>query len=249
LTINAATDRLAGRVPTSQLEADLSIAQQVGSFTLGGDNRPFTAHANGTYDEDVTGIHDVQGGERVRLTWISPANDTFTVDSYAPAVTAEVGRATADVYGKRGTTATVTLKASNGTIRGSAKVTLPVDGRPAVATFRKNGAAVKVKAGDRIVHSAAPSIAFTLLHSTLDLTKAGGGNVSATCFPNSLYVLGEVFGSGAISELADGITDNTGALSVSDISNTGNPLPSGYTVILICEDTRGYAQDFRAAVP
>ena len=249
LSIDAASDRLSGRVPTSQLDGHLAVASQVGSYTLGGDNQDFTAHADGTFSEDLTSIHDIQGGELVRLDWVSPANDSFSLDSFAPAVTTQVGLSTVEVYGKGGSTATVTLKASNGAVRGSAKVTIPRDGRPATATFHKSGAKVAVKAGDRIVHSAAPAISFKVLANTLVLTKTGGGDVSATCFPSSLYVLGSIFGGGAFDYLADGATDSTGALSVSDISNTGTTLPSGYQVMLICENADGYAQNFRATVP
>lgn len=107
---------------------------------------------------------------------------------------------------------------------------------------------MKVRAGDRITHSAAPKLLFKVRTPDLVLTKPDGGSINATCFPDGAYVLGHIFGAGAFDYLADGVTV-AGPLAVADITGLGTTLPSGYRVLLICEDARGYAQTFPAKAP
>lgn len=249
LSIDTAKDILSGRVPKDRRDLTLGVALQVGSYTLprGSYHAAVTADPDGTFSVDTTPERDIQGGEIAELSWSGPLDDVFRVLSAGPSVTVQVGRSTVEVYGKRGTTATVTLRSAKGDLRGTASVRIPVTGRPAVGTFRRNGSKVAPRGSDRVTHSAAPKTVFKVRTPDLVLTTPDGGAINATCFPGGAYVLGNVLGTGAFNYLADGFTP--GPFAVADITGLGTTLPSGYRVLLICEDIRGYAQTFPASVP
>ena len=246
LTADAARDKVSGRIPPGDQEASVAIAWQVGSFKLGGYAVEAPTASKGAFTTG-TGA-DLQGGETVELSWSSASDDVLRVLTAAPSVTVQAGSSTVQVHGPRGARATITLTSSGGTVRGTATVTQSVTGGAVIGNFRKNGVKVKVKAGDRVVHSAATAISLRVIPPTLDLRAPAGGSIRATCFPRGHYVLGHVTGSGAFSYLADGLVGG-GGIAIDALIDSSDPLPSGYRVLLICETAQGYAQTFPDAVP
>src|SRR5207344_2469514 len=151
----------------------------------------FSADPDGTFSKSL-GV-DVQGADAVELEWHNGAGDGFTTIDVPPSVIVRVGSATVDVFGRPGSHATVTLRSSSGTLRGTAAVTPDVFGF-ATGTFRMHGQPVKVKAGDKVVHSAAPLIKLKVLPDDLVVVGTANGSLTATCFAGGDYVAGGLFG-------------------------------------------------------
>jgi len=248
LAANASTDRVAGRIPVGDPEAIVTLARQVGPYSLGGYLVEAPTAANGTFSKNLDPEDDLQGGERVELSWSNDTDDVIRVRTAAPSVTVQVGRSTVEVYGPRGVRATITLKTRGGAVRGTATVTQSMTGAAVTGTFRKNGAAVKVKAGDRVIHSGASSLPLTVVTPTLDLTAPSGGSIHAMCFVGGHFILASAFGNGAFSYLADGVV-GPGGIAIDGLIDSSDPLPSGFRVLLICETSEGFAQTFPDAIP
>lgn len=238
LKANPTTDILSGHLPTPGSEADIEVSNSVGSFSLtGGGNFEVLAGPDGDFSVPYPGL---SGANRLELRWYNPLNDSFTVEMAVTAVQTRVGSAKAWLFGRPGKTVTAELRAPDGSLRGTARVTLPGTFYSAEATFRRNGTAVKVKAGDRVRIGTTTGLTLR----TPDLV-VGSTSATATCFPNQDWVIGTVFGAGAFSYLADGTTDGAGALTAS----WSSPLASGTKVRLMCENAKGWAQDMTGTVP
>lgn len=244
--VNAGTDVASGHVPTSSLEGTLRTSNNVGSFTLGQVVDAFTADPDGSFSKTVS--QDVQGGDEVELEWHDGAGDVFTAIDVPASVIVRVASASVEVFGRPGSHVTVTLRSSSGTLRGSAAVTPGVFGN-VTGTFRKNGQPVKVKAGDRVVHSAAPLIKLKVRPDDLQVVGTANGSLTATCFGGGAYVAGRLFGGGAFDYLANGSVDPGGAISATDLTNGGGDLPSGTHIGLMCETPKGFTELMTDTVP
>lgn len=249
LRLNAALDAAGGRVPTSDLHADLTIERRTGHFTHGSDHLPVVAHADGTFSADLSSLADLEGGDAVALSWMTARDDDFAITVTVPSVVVQVGRSSVDVYGKPGSPATITLRSAGGTIRGTATVTPAWAGQSVTGVFRKNGSKVKVRAGDRVSHSGRPGVSLKVRTPDLEVVATSNGYLSATCFPGGEFVAGEVFGAGAFSAFGSGPTGPGGSVYLANLTNGSGDLPSGTRVLLICETDKGYTQDMRATVP
>jgi hypothetical protein len=235
---DAATDQIAGRIPTHHLATQVAVSDVVGTFSLGGRPPvPVVSGAHGRFHASAPGL---SGADRLELSWDNATGDTFSIETAMAAAQVRNGSAAVTAWGRAGQTVSVELRSGNGTIRGTARVRIRQGGTSGTGTFRKAGAAVKVHAGDQL-RIGGRAMLLTLGHS-LD---AAPTSLSATCFPDQDWVAGEQFGSGAISYLDDGTADGTGTVTGSWLG----PLASGAKVILLCENARGSTQELVAAVP
>lgn len=230
LTANASTNRIAGHLPQAG-EAEVQIADVIGTFSKGGTTQTFTTDANG----DFSGTHPgLTGADRLELRWYSAPGDAIGVELRLAAAQVEVGSAKVWLFGRNGAKVKADLLAPNGTVRGTATATLPTTTTIGQGTFRKNGTAVKVKAGDRVRIGGNVG----LVVRTPNLT-ATATTLSATCFPNQEWIAGTIFGAGAFSYVADGTANGSGAVNGSWVS----PLSAGTKLRLMCENAAGYDQD------
>ena len=236
LSGNAATDTVSGHLPVPG-DTYVGISNTVGTFSLGGGNPSFTTDSNGDFSGTYAGL---QGADRLELRWSNAAGDAFTVELALTAADVQTGSAKVWLFGRPGASVTADLLAPNGTVRGTARGTIP-NGFPAShATFRKNGSQVVVKPGDRV--RMGRTVGLTV--RTPDLA-VGSLSALATCFPNQDWVLGTVFGAGAFSYLDNGTADGAGNVSATWLS----ALTSGTKVKLLCENAKGWTQDMVATFP
>lgn len=234
---NAATDTVSGHLPKPGA-AEVEISNAVGTFSLSGAGTPtFMTDSNGDFSGTYPGL---SGADRLELRWFNVTLDSFTVEIAMTAIQTRVGSSAATLFGRSGATVKAVLLAPNGTQRGTATATLPKTFIATPATFRKNGAPVKVKAGDRV--RIGTTTGLTLRTPDLVVTAT---SATATCFPDQDWVIGTVFGAGAFSYLDDGTAGGAGAVAASWAS----PVSSGTKIRLQCENAKGWTQEMVATVP
>ena len=233
---NPTTDRVSGRLPTPNGVATIAVSNAIGTFSLGGSTANAPTDATGRFATKIAGL---SGAERLELTWQNAVDDQFRAEVTMAAAEIQDGKTWVRAFGRSGRTVTVELRAPNGRLRATAAVRIRPGLSSGSAAFRRNGAKVAVRPGDRIRIGRVAGL--TVLQGALTLGPTGA---NATCFANQDWIIGTVFGAGAFSALDQGTADGAGTVSAS----WATPLPSGAKVRLMCENANGWVQDMTGSV-
>jgi hypothetical protein len=237
LVVDRATDSAQIQVPIGVTDAT-AFAQDLVAGAPGGLGvaELFTPDPDGSHEFDVTGLLDLGPGDPVSVGIKTGIDRWSRIDVSASAVV-RVGSSVVEGSAPLGSTATVTLKNAAGTLRGTAVarkvgLTSPEDDVRFSSRFRKNGATVNVKPGDRVRHSQM-STSFTVPARSLAV-DVPSASLTMTCPANGQYVVlvnGSRVGSGS---------SGTGAITQNQL-DVDDPLVAGTTIEVRCDTRRGYA--------
>lgn len=241
LTVDRLASTATGRVPTGNLDYEISFQDTLGDHIVSATTLNKTAAADGTFFSTTPGQF---ASDRTTLRWIAPSGDTWRVEAAIPGVAAEVGSAKVIVYGSVGSKRTVTLKTGAGATRATGAVTLTAPS--GTVTLRKNGSAVKVQAGDKVSVSGYPEELVVRVDDLAVSDAATGGAFTGHCDPFTRY-LARGFLSGSLEEVWSGNANGLGAVAVSPLVPV--VVPAGFKVVLDCESSVGMVQRMIASFP
>lgn len=233
------TGVVSGRVPAGTATADGSVSLAIGTKTL--DDTPFSVPtaSDGTFTS--TG-HDVSGSDLLYLSWADPVTrDVTELRRRIPAFEVRAGSATVTIVASWGKRLTATLVSPRGAIRGRATGTITPELDAIRRTFRRDGAPVKVRPGDRVTLSGSRG---RLTVRRPDLVASSLG-LTATCVSARLWMADTIPPVGPFDHLAAGKVRPEGVV----IGSWIDPLPSGARVLLRCEHAKGWVQLMAATVP
>jgi len=179
------------------------------------------------------------------LTWISPAGHEWHREAAVPGFIVDVGSSKAIVIGSIGATLTVSLKGAGGVTRATATTTLVSP--KATVTLKKNAVAVPVADTDTVTITGNPDV-LELVADDLAVGAADSGQFFAHCQPFTRW-LGRTYLNGALITPWSGSADASGVVGTTGMWSGPGDVPSGFTVVLDCEDQTGLIQRMRATVP
>lgn len=235
LTLDLAANTLKGTTPEGGSDYSLLAQDRVtglviptSSFLIG------TTEPDGSFGPWPTAPVDLSRGDLVDLAWYPTGSlDEWHLQVATRTLTVVTGGS--EVFGtaQGGSQARVTLRSPAGVVRGrmTARASRNAGTRNTFrGMLRRNGAAVKVRAGDRVTLKGL-SGSFTVPARTLQVVPSTGA-VTATCPAGSEWAVSV---SGATSN--QGVTPD-GAIAVPSLP--GAPLAPGTIVELGCQRPSGY---------
>ena len=234
-TIDRQANTASGKGPAgSQFQLTIDDCYP-GYITCNGEalQQTFPIPVGGAFTTPLDFGYDVNGGDRFGADWTSTQLDTARILRHVPYLQVRVGKSKVTGEGTPGATVHLTLRSGSGQVRGTASAVPDRDGVWS-ATFKKNGAPVKVRAGDRAGGDYAGDASLPV--HAVALTWDGGDNtVSGTCFPSQKY--------GSYLYDTDGHRDYT-VYGYADVAGdwTSYPLDdasTGWVIKAWCQSARG----------
>lgn len=221
----------------------VDVSEQLAGILTGASAMKITAPvgANGRFSMTMTPELDLQRGDVVRLD-ILTSTDEWRLAVTTGSMLVEVGTASARGTVAVGARASAVLKSPSGTVRGRFSVRSGRDLNRAGAfnaVFRKDGKAVKVRAGDRVTFSGSPRT-LTVPARTLTVDASGSGSLAASCPAG-----GEWIALVDTIRIASGDTPSSGSVTVTDLLG----LTTGEHVRLACSGKAGWVVMQDVAVP
>ncbi len=189
-----------------------------------------TANSQGRYRRDLSPI-DIDGSDLVRVLYTTSHDDLFYRNGQAPFMTITSPNRVSLSCLSAGTT-TVRLLDAHGTLRSSLSFHVSGACKNASGTFRRNGAAINIHVGDRILSSFAGDAKMTWPGVSV---AAHDTSYSVRCFPETAWYLTIRNRNGTLKGSYAGTTDAQGRYSILGYQHI---LP-GWTVRVACESSRG----------
>ena len=190
-----------------------------------------TANSHGRYRRDLSSSSiDIDGSDLLAVTYQNGPGDRFTRNATAPYFEIAKPNRISVACLPRGTT-TVRLLDSGGTLRAIRSFTATRACSGSNGSFRRNGHAVNVHTGDRIISDLATDA--RLVWPTMSVTGTGT-QLFGRCIANVRWVV--LVSRNATSASYSGTTDSTGYLTLITPAWT---YQGGDTLDLVCETPRG----------
>lgn len=192
----------------------------------------------GAWSEPLSGDTS-QGGDVLGVVWGGTgSNAGLSVNALMPVPYFSVKRGSASVTGaaRPNQKVKVTLRTKSGALRatGTARAKGPNGGF--TVKLRHDGAAVKVRTGDKLTSSLYPGAKLTVVKADLAIDTVTG-HVTGHCFEESTKVLAEAR-VGLATSTESLFTDIDRAFDL-DASGLGLPLPSNATARAVCANAQG----------
>jgi hypothetical protein len=175
------------------------------------------------------------GADEAYLDWTDAQGDTTVRQLTAPYVRVMLGTAKIIGYALPGTTVHATLKNAGGTSIGSAQALAGSTGSFTLKVKNGGGAAVPIRAGERLSGDWAGFVHFVVPQAT---ATGSGSTISGKCAPNAPYALVLVFRDHSTYN-ATATTDATGSTGDIDITFTGETVQSGDPISIVCQMPSG----------
>lgn len=188
--------------------------------------------ADGTWKRDTSALHDLAGGDRIRLAWQGPAGSTVIWNIDVPHLSVTIGDAEVTGSGRPTKSSTVRLKNAAGQQLGAFATVARLDGTVR-GVLRKQGSTVPVSSGDRISSDLAADASFK---ARLTVKLLGGimDGVGGRCFAKAPFTVALTRpGYGATHH---GMTDADGDYTVTGVALDAFP---GGTVTVSCRRATG----------
>lgn len=164
--------------------------------------RSVTLGADGKRTVDLTADIDLRSHDLVQLRHTLGPGELVRVSAPVPGLFIEMGGSSFDGVLPNGVTGTYQLRASDGTLRASATLVGTTDTDD--TTWRKNGNAVKPKAGNRVTGTVPANLSIVLPKGPTKV-DAATDVVAGTCFKGGKVFLEQIVGEDVIlTAKADG---------------------------------------------
>ena len=225
----AATDQVFGTAAT----CTPSACKAVTKFTI-------PVNAKGGFRRDLSPV-DVDGSDFASLFDETEASDSFSLRSSAPFFEArEFGPAKVLVHVDHAGPVTLQLRAGGGGLRATASKNASRAGGYDL-TFRHDGHAVAIKAGNHIIGNFASDAEMVVPPLALDL-DAGADTIAGHCFPDQGYFV-------QIQKSPSSFTSFGGTAGADGSFEESTPLDTGDKVFVDCEDRHGDQVRLKGTVP
>jgi len=243
LRIDLLANRITGRVPASAPSASLFGSLEIAGLEVAQFDATPEVATDGTFVHDMDGTFRMTAGDPVALRWQSTDGDLFGIWESTPSVMVMAGRSRVEVTARHGTRFTVTLRDGDRTRATFARQLPPYEVWTA-GDLRRNGVAIRVVAGNRVLHAHRSGAMLTVLPKAITLEATDGGSVATTCFPGTIAVI-DVNDQRRFTQPVG----PTGLVAADDLTDGDGDLASGDWVLVGCENGKGGAQRRLATVP
>lgn len=244
VSLQPGAETVRGRMPTDAIYSSVAVLDRTAT-------RPFsTQYYNPPLDGDggflidvSSSVGDLTPGDGAMVSYGSPADDAWQVRQSTLAVAVRAGSSRFTGVAPRSSTVRLVLK-RGATVRGTATVRLKPGRDEFAGDFRRNGAKVKVKPGDRVLRSGGSAVLVTVIQPQIAVVGADHGSLTATCRPNQPFA---VVADGTYA--AWGTADGDGIATATKITGFGPDLPSGTVAKVWCQTSTGSGQLLVGSVP
>lgn len=239
--VDRVTNRLTGHAPPgTQLQGMVNecYPRRCGPTSL----TPFhlTATSEGDFSTDL-GV-DIDGQDFVALSFQTLAGDRIITRASAPyLVVRQPTAAAVRLWPSASGEITVTLRTAAGKVRARTTRSVTRD-RSTTFAFRRDGRAVRIRAGDRITSDLAADANLTVPGISLDV-DVPGASVSGRCFASEWYSItwGPSLGDSTFS-VEQANADGTFTVALPQLER-------GWIVEVLCEDAHGDQLRLKRVVP
>lgn len=249
------TDVASGTAPAnSHVTVSLSHCEGEYVCTNVGSSRVRPTNSSGAWTTDFTSLVDVKGHDYAFVAWTDASGDSFYIYDYFPWFRVTIGSFEVNGSVAATSSATLTLKSSSGSTRGTAHVTGDLYEGSYYGQFAKSGVAVDAKVGDKVVAPFTPASGVKLKPYSASAT-ASNDHVAGTCAANSgveVYVYDPTFPYRTQSYSYTGVVADGSGHFTADTSNVNYPtfdLQTGDLVTVYCALSSGDEEAIQLLVP